>query len=260
MSPPKPTSKPNAAGADSTGVDALSPSAHEISMAGLSRDQVRAAIHEITPSDNDEELTQIKLTGAEGQHSALMRIDHPVRLQIEGALGDYAFAFNAQADSRLVGNVGNGVGEGMMSGAVRIRGNAADGAGAAMTGGTLAIYGSAGDRCGAGMRGGGIFVRGNAGNEIAVGALGGMIVIGGDAGERLGDAMSNVTIFIRGRAKSLAEGVTDAPLRKREELRLGLLLINASIRGDAQEFRRIIPASVLDQENSRRGEVNPSYR
>ncbi len=254
------TGMPSQSNHDSTAQDALSKMVHEISMAGLTQNELRKEIRSIQPSDDDEELTEIKLLGANGQHSALMRLDHAVRLQIQGPLGDYAFAFNSQTDSRLVGNVGNGVGEGMISGAVRIRGNASDGAGAAMSGGTLAIYGSVGHRLGAGMRGGGIFVRGNAGNEIAVGALGGMIVIGGDAGERLGDAMNNVTIFIRGRAKSLAEGVTEAPLRKREELRLGLLLINASIRGDAQEFRRIVPASLLDQENRRRGEVNPSYR
>jgi glutamate synthase domain-containing protein 3 len=248
--------------ADSSATDAMAANAprHEIAMDGLTHVQIREAIHRVAPSGSDEELVQINLTGAAGQQSALMRLDHPVRLHLEGALGDYAFAFNAQADSRLVGNVGNGVGEGMISGAVRVRGNAGDGAGTAMTGGTLAIYGSAGDRCGAGMRGGGIFIRGNAGDETAVGAIGGMIVIGGDAGERLGDAMNNVTIFIRGRAKSLAEGVTEAPLRKRELLRLGLLLINASIRGDAKEFRRIVPSSLLAQENSKRGEVNPSYR
>jgi formylmethanofuran dehydrogenase subunit C len=129
-----------------------------------------------------------------------------------------------------------------------------------MTGGTLAIYGSAGARCGAGMRGGGIFVKGDVGDETGIGALGGMIVIGGNAGENLGDAMSNVTVFLRGQAKSLAPGVTEAPLRKREQLRLGLLLINASIRGDAKEFRRIVPQAMLDAEEASRGELNPNWR
>lgn len=234
--------------------------AHEISMAKLTAAQLRAAIDAVPISDSDEDLTLIQLSGAAGQHAALMRLDHPVRLQVDGPLGDYAFAFNAQTDTRLTGDVGMGVCEGMISGAVRIRGDAGDGAGAAMIGGTLAVYGGAGNRCGAGMRGGGIFVRGNVGDETAVGALGGMIVIGGDAGERLGDAMNNVTIFIRGRAKSLAEGVTEAPLRKREQLRLGLLLINASIRGDAKDFRRIVPQAMLEAELSGRSEVGPNWR
>lgn len=231
---------------------------------GLSLDmeaqELHQAIHEIPIGDSDEQLTQIDVVGSAGQDGVLMRLDHPIRIKMEGPLGDYAFAFNSQADIRMTGDVGSGVAEGMASGAVRVRGEAGVGAGAGMTGGTLAIYGSAGNRCGAAMRGGGIFVRGDVGDEAGVGALGGMIVIGGDAGHNLGDAMSNATVFIRGAATSLAAGVTDAPLRKREQLRLGLLLINASIRGDAKEFRRIVPVAMLEAEANERGELNPNWR
>ena len=237
--------------------DAGSP---EFSMSTMTPVELHAAIHSVPAGSIDEKLPIVKLTGLNCQHAALMRLDHAVRVEATGDLDDYAFAFNGQADVRLTGNVGHGVGEGMISGAVRIRGNAGCGAGSAMTGGTLAVYGNAGARCGAGMRGGGIFVRGDVGDEAAVGALGGMIVIGGDAGHNLGDAMTNMTIFIRGRAKTLAPGVTEAPLRKREQLRLGLLLINAAIRGDANDFRRIVPIAALEAEESSRGEVNPNWR
>ena len=221
---------------------------------------LREAIHAVPASENDESLTEIHVTCPTRLDHALMRIDHPLRINVDGDLGDYAFAFNSQSDIRLTGDVGHGVAEGMMSGAVRVRGDGGDGAGAAITGGTLAIYGSVGNRCGAGMRGGGIFVRGDVGDETGVGALGGMIVVGGDAGKRLGDAMNNVTVFIRGTAKSLADGVTEAPLRKREQLRLGLLLINASIRGDAKDFRRIVPIAMLEAEQSQQGEIVPNWR
>jgi glutamate synthase domain-containing protein 3 len=230
------------------------------SMAKLSPEDLWAAIRAVPVDENDEQLTQVQIVDADGQDAAMMRLDHPVRLNVEGPLGDYAFAFNARTDVRLTGSVGHGVGDGMRSGAIRIRGDAGDGAGVAMTGGTLAIYGSAGHRCGAGMRGGGIFVRGDVGDEAAVGALGGIAVIGGDAGEQLGDAMSNVNIFIRGRAKSLADGVIEAPLRKREQLRLGLLLIDAGIRGDVTEFRRVVPRVMFDAEQAERGEVTPNWR
>ncbi len=243
----------------SISIDAV-PVEHHISMTDTTPRSLHASIHAVPLSGSDEQLSQIHLSGGAGQHAALMRLHHLVRIHVDGSLGDYAFAFNAEADIRLTGSVRHGVAEGMISGAVRIRGDAGAGAGAAMTGGTLAIYGSAGDRCGAGMRGGGIFVRGDVGDETGVGALGGMIVIGGDAGEKLGDAMNNVTVFIRGHAKSLAEGVTEAPLRKREQLRLGLLLINASIRGDAKEFRRVVPEAMLKSERSRHGEIVPNWR
>ena len=217
-------------------------------------------IHLIPAAGREEDLPRVQLRGLAGQHGVLMRLNHPVRVDAEGDLGDYAFAFCSQADVRLTGSVGHGVADGMCSGAIRIRGNAGIGAAAAMTGGTLAVYGSAGARCGAGMRGGSIFVRGDVGDETGVGALGGMIVIGGDAGENLGDAINNVTVFIRGQAASLAEGVTEAPLRKREQLRLGLLLINAAIRGDATDFRRVVPIALLEAEEAQRGEVVPNWR
>lgn len=232
----------------------------QFSMIDMTDEELHQSIHDVSLISTEEELPRIQIIGASGQHNSLMRLNHPVQLHVEGPLGDYAFAHNAQTEIRLTGSVGHGVAEGMVSGTVRIRGDAGAGAGTSMRGGTLAVYGSAGDRFGAAMRGGGVFVRGNAGNETGIGAIRGTIVIGGDAGERLGDAMNNVTIFLRGKAKSLAAGVTEAPLRKKEQLKLGLLMINASIRGDAKDFRRIIPEAMLRAEESSRGELNPHWR
>jgi glutamate synthase domain-containing protein 3 len=218
------------------------------------------AIRDVSISEDEEKLTRVDVLDAEGQHSELMRIDHPVKLRVHGSLGDYAFAFNCQTDIKLFGGVGHGVGEGMRSGAVRVRGNAGHGAGASMTGGTLSIYGSAGDRVGAAMRGGGLFVRGNVGDDVGLGALSGTIVIGGDAGTNLGDPLSDVAVFIRGSVAGLEDGVTEAPLRKKQEVQLGLLLISAGIRGDAAEFRRIVPVAKLEAEQAARGEVVPNWR
>ena len=255
------SSSPSPTGPQSSGEDLLAKKeTQKFSLAELSIAEVRRRIQNVTPSGDAEKLTPVAVLGADGQHCALMRLDHPVQIQVDGPLGDYAFSHSDQCDVRLTGDVGAGVAESMKGGTIRIRGNAGVGAGAGMTGGTLAIYGNAGARCGAGMRGGAIFVRGSVGDEAGVGALGGMIVIGGDGGDNLGDAVSNVTVFIRGTVKSLADGVTVAPLRKREQLRLGLLLINASIRGDAKEFRRIVPIAMLEDELSKRGEVNPKWR
>ncbi len=111
------------------------------------------------------------------------------------------------------------------------------------------------------MRGGEIFIRGNAGPQAAARALWGTIVIGGDADGGLGDSMRGATIFIRGKANMLGRGVREAPLREREKLRLGLLLINAGIRGDVKDFRRIVSEVTLREEANRpRGEINPSWR
>ncbi|WP_286177627.1 tributyrin esterase [Stieleria mannarensis] len=233
---------------------------HEFSMQELFDAELRQAIRSVPLKGDEEKLPRVEIQGAEGQHAALMRIDHPVKLRVRGSLGDYAFAYNAQTVIKVFGNVGHGVAEGMCSGSVRIRGHAGHGAGTAMTGGTLGIYGSAGDRAGGAMRGGGLFVRGNVGDDVGLGALAGTIVIGGDAGKNLGNPLSNVAVFIRGKAASLTPGVTEAPLRKKQEVQLGLLLISAGIRGDATDFRRIVPIAKLAAENAARGEVVPNWR
>lgn len=250
----------------SSAMDLLAKTNYEFAMDDLDAAALRQAIYSVPLSESEDELTSILVKSATlrsraaMRDNALMRINRPVEIRVDGSLGNYAFALSSEAVIQCYGHVGHGVAEGLASGTVKVRGNAGDGAGAAMTGGTLAIYGSAGDRCGGAMRGGGVFVRGNVGDHCGIGALGGIIVIGGEAGKGLGDAMSNATIFIRGRAKSLATGVTEAPLSKKESLRLGLLLIGASIRGDAKDFRRLVPKATLESEVARRGEINPSWR
>jgi len=49
-------------------------------------------------------------------------------------------------------------------------------------------------------------------------------------------------------------------LRKREQLRLGLLLMGASIRGSVEDFRRIVPIAKLIAEEAGEGEVRPNWR
>lgn len=233
---------------------------HLFSMQDLTDAELLRAIRNIPAEDDAEHPPRIEVLGAGGQHNALMRIDHPVKLRVRGSLGDYAFAYNSKAIVKVFGDCGHGVAEGMVGGSVRVRGNAGNGAGTGMTGGTLGIYGAAGDRAGGFMRGGGLFVRGDVGNDVGLGAIAGTIVIGGDAGENLGDPLSNVAVFIRGNAASLADGVTETTLRKKQEVQLGLLLISAGIRGDAKDFRRVVPLAKLEAENAARGEVVPNWR
>ena len=219
-----------------------------------------ASTEALTPSEGSIGPL-VDIDDAHGQDAVLMGIVSAVRLHVKGPLGHYPFSYNVGADARIEGDVGNGVGEGLRGGSVRVRGNAGLGLGVAMRSGTLAVYGTAGDRVAAGMIGGEVFARGNVGADVGVGARGGMIVIGGDAGPRLGEPQGELIVFIRGKAQSLAMGMIETPLRKRDELRLGLLLINASIRGDAKDFRRVVPEYVLDQERARKhGEVDPSWR
>ena len=238
-----------------------------IDATGLSSEQLKAALAELrgTAASRNPAIKAdaipIRIVGAATRSHLLMALDTSIHLLIEGPLGDYPFAFNRQAHTRVDGPAGDGVAEGMSSGTVRINGNVGVGAGVAISGGTLAVYGEAAAYCGAAMQGGEIFIRGNVGPGTASGAIGGTIVVGGDAAEGLGDSMRDATIFVRGNVASLGRGVREAPLRERERLRLGLLLINAGIRGDAKDFRRIVSQATLQNESRRpRGEIDPSWR
>jgi formylmethanofuran dehydrogenase subunit C len=239
---------------------------HILSLDELTDQKLRTRITRISLSspalsDGSTQPPLIQIDGARGQTAALMAIRSPVRLHVTGSLGDYSLSFCNRCDVRVDGDGGHGIAECLAGGAIRIRGDVGHGAGVAMAGGTLAIYGSAGDRIGAAMRAGELFVRGDVGSDGGVGMRGGTLVVGGNADHRLGDHRGLGTIFIRGTAASLAEGMVDVPLRKSDELRLGVLLINASIRGAAKEFRRVIPERQLQWEQSKEtGEVRPNWR
>lgn len=232
---------------------------HRFDLKAMDQDKLIEAFRQI-PRGQSEKFPRVELTGADGQHCALMQMDHPIRLRVLGSLGDYACAWNHETVVKVEGDVGDGAGEGMISGSLRVCGNAGLGVGTAMTGGTVAVYGTASHRVGAAMRGGGLFVRGDVGDDVGLGALAGTIVIGGDAGKNLGDPHSNVDVFIRGQAQSLAHGVVEASLWKKQEVKLGLLLISAGIRGSASDFRRVIPQAKLEAEQRNRGELMPNWR
>lgn len=203
----------------------------------------------------------IRIEGARGQAHALMAIRSRVRLRVAGSLGDYSLSHCSRCEIRVDGNGGHGIAECLEGGAIGIHGDVGHGVGVGMRYGTVAIYGQAGDRVGAAMLAGELFVRGNVGADAGVGMRGGTMVVGGDAGPRLGECHGTGMIFLRGRAESLAEGMVEVPLRKRDELRLGVLLINAEIRGTAKEFRRVISEAALRQEESKHtGEMRPSWR
>jgi hypothetical protein len=239
---------------------------YTLSLVELSDQQLRSRIAAIalshsagSPAGANPPL--IRIEGASGQDGALMAIQSPVRLHVIGPLGDYALSYCSRCDVRIDGSGGNGVGECLGGGSIRFRGDVGHGVGVAMRAGTLAIYGSAGDRCGAAMRGGELFIRGNVGSDAGVGMYDGVMVIGGDAGPRLGEPRGDGMVFLRGRAESLAEGMVEVPLRKRDELRLGVLLINASTRGMAKEFRRVIPEARWRWEQAQlTGETRPNWR
>ncbi len=196
-----------------------------------------------------------RILGLQRETNLLMRLQGSARIWIEGPLGDYAFAMLDGPEVRLSGEMGLGLGEGMVSGSIRVNGNCGDAVGLAMHGGTIAVYGHAGNDCARAMDGGEVFVRGHVGRNAGACALSGALMIAGDAGPGLGDQMQDAVIYVRGSVSSLGRGVVESPISPKDRLRLGLLMINAGIRGEAKDFRRYISLYSQQQGNDQGREL-----
>ena len=195
--------------------------------------------HETSNHANEPDCSY-RIIGAVREDYLLMRLHGLARVWLDTLLGDFAFALLNGPEVRVTGDAGNALGEGMIAGSLRVNGNSGHALGLSMRGGTLALYGHTGNDCGRFMDGGEIFVRGNAGWGVGAGAISGAIMVAGDAGPGLGDQMLDASIYVRGTVKSLGRGVVESPVNQKDRLRLGLLMINAGIRGEARDFRRYV--------------------
>lgn len=185
----------------------------------------------------DETAKSILLTQAMGEHCLAAGISAAVNIQVEGNLGDYAFAMLDAAEIEIRGNVSKYAGHSMHSGSIQVHGHVGDGFGAFASGGFLATIGRGGNRCGLALAGADVIIRSDCGDEAGMAMTGGSLVLGNSVGQQLGLGMTGGAIFARGQVGSLAEGVRETRLKDADALRLSLLLVRAGIRAAAKEFR-----------------------
>ena len=74
-----------------------------------------------------------------GAHALAVGLDAPINIRIEGSTGYYCAGMNKKALIRVIGSVGPGAAENMMSGKLIVEGDASQYAGATGHGGTLII-------------------------------------------------------------------------------------------------------------------------
>ena len=269
--PPGSGSQPPGSGSSASGrplqsvkstIDVLSEETEVLLWDEADRDYWRRRCVEIAAHHDDEEhmLPRVTLGGDYGDFPLLPWFDAAVSVSLAGFLPDRSCFHWAGGELDVRGGGGHGLAGGMSGGVIRIHQAVGRGAGCTMTGGTLAIYGAADHRLGAAMMGGGIFVRGDAGDDAGFAGSGGSIVIGGAAGDGLGEGSRGVTFFVRGEVHTLGRDIVEAPMRKEPQLRLGVLLMNASISGRPQEFRRYVHRDQLSKELTNASEIRPSWR
>ena len=213
-----------------------------------------------TPEDDEAPWRKIKLENLPTHQAWLPFFNSAVIIQIFDAVPDGSFFYMSKGEVDCRGGGGRWIASGLSGGVVRIRGSVGDGVGCCLSGGTLAIHGNAGHRVGGGMVGGGIMVRGSLGDDAAIAATGGTVVVGGQTGRRLGHQSRDVTFFVHGEVASLGDEIVEAPMRKQAQLRLGVLLMNASVKGSPASFRRYMHRDALRAEMQSLGEISPSWR
>ena len=197
--------------------------------------ELNAALHAV----DDSSPRHWRVLNPRGAHALAVGIDAPIEVEIEGHAGYYCAGMNKEAIVRVHGNVGVGVAENIMSGAVIVDGSASQSAGATGHGGLVSIRGDASARCGISMKGVDIVVRGSVGHMSAFMAQKGRLVVCGDAGEALGDSIYEARLYVRGTVAGLGADCVEKELRDEHADELHELLEAAEVEGvDPSEFRR----------------------
>ncbi|MEM7074373.1 MAG: GXGXG domain-containing protein [Pseudomonadota bacterium] len=206
---------------------------YDISAEGLRG--LNAALQAQSQTTNE---TAWEVVNPKGSHAIAVGLDAPIDVTVQGSTGYYCGGMNQQATVRVQGNVGPGVAENMMSGAVIVDGDASQYAGATGHGGLLVIRGNASSRCGISMKGIDIVVGGDVGHMSAFMAQAGHLVVCGDAGDALGDSIYEAQLFVRGSVKSLGADCIEKEMRAEHLETLKDLLERAGIEADPADFRR----------------------
>lgn len=214
-------------------------------MDSVTFDLAQTALREVNYFLHHNRVQKVKILNSNGAHNIAVGLDAPVEVEIVGHSGYYTATMNKLANVTVLGNVGPGVAENMMSGRVHIKGFASVSAGASAHGGLLIIDGDAGLRCGISLKGADIVVGGNVGSFSAFMAQAGRIVVCGNAGDALGDSLYEAVIYIRGSIKSLGADAQLEPMSEADYAAVGELLAKAGFSYEPKEFKRVASAKQL---------------
>ncbi|RAU17891.1 protein glxC [Nitrincola tibetensis] len=193
------------------------------------------ALHDQAPECTEREW---KVLNPAGKHNIACGLDQNLSVDIMGHTGYFCGGMNKKAHLVIHGNAGQGVGENMMSGSIRVKGDASQAAGATAHGGLLVIEGNAGARCGISMKGVDIVVKGNVGHMSCFMGQAGHLVVCGDAGDALGDSLYEVQIFVKGNVKSLGADCIEKEMRAEHLQTLKELFNRSGIDEEPEAFKR----------------------
>ncbi len=191
----------------------------------------------------------IRVLDPEARHNLAVALLQPVEIHIEGSVGYYCGGMGDGPRITIDGSAGWGLAECIMGGTVACRGSAGNGAGASIRGGRVVVHGNAAARAGISLKGGTVLIGGSTGYMTGFMMQKGTIVVCGDAAEGLGDSMYAGDIFVGGRIAGLGNDAVEQPMTPADVERLGGLLEEHDLPGDAVRFKRITSGGRLHNFN-----------
>ncbi len=203
-----------------------------LNVAALGRDEAMRQLKSLSDGGASMQICQVDAMHGFGAGLTIKK-----KLEIEGDIGDLAFAIADSVEVTIKGNAGKYTAHSLAGGSILVNGNVGDGFGAFAVGGFIATLGRGGNRAAMGLDGAEVIIRSECGDEAGLDMRRGTLVLGNSVGEQLGSGMTGGTIFVRGVVRSLAPNVKEVRLKDTEALRLGLMLARAGIRAAAKEFR-----------------------
>jgi len=189
-------------------------------------------------SGNGEEIV---INNPDARHLLCVGVLQPARVRILGSAGYFCGGLSDGPEIEVLNNVGWGLGDNMISGAIVVGQHASAIAGVGMRDGTLVIRGNMGSRAGQVMKGGLILCGGNANFMAGYMMMGGRIVICGDSGRSVGQNMINGAVYVGGKIEDLGADTQRIDLPASEEDEIRALLDRYEIKAP-KAFRKIVSA------------------
>jgi len=180
----------------------------------------------------------VEIINPDARHHIGVGLTHPITVRVRGSAGYFCAGLTDGPRFEIDNNVGWGLADNMLGGAVIVRGNAGAIAGVAIRGADVVVHGNIGSRAGQVMKAGNLICAGNANFMAGYMMYGGRLIILGDSGEQVGQDMTGGHIYVGGRIQSLGTDAERVDLDEDEldEIRALLDRYEISFKGRFQKI------------------------
>lgn len=185
-----------------------------------------------------EQGEDVEILNPDARHHIGVGLVHPIHVRIRGSAGYFCAGLTDGPRFEVDANVGWGLADNMLKGAIVVNGNASAIAGVAIRGAEVIVKGNIGSRAGQVMKEGTLLCCGNANFMAGYMMYGGRIVILGNSGAQVGQDMTGGSIYVAGRVDSLGTDaqLIDLPSAEADDIRAFLDRYRIPFKGTLQKI------------------------